>query len=240
MENRSIAAGSALSFTLRLMGGAGIMLVALFGGCMTQTIPYNMGHIADYPDDARIAGNITLHIDEPLRHMTTTIKPVNMPMTIGYRFLVGESITTNLVLGLRTMFTDVALASTNIGALRDRSLVLDVKLLDHSIHIDPNVRGVHSVRLKMRYSFYTFNGEPLFALDADSRGESGLRSKMAATLVTKDGRRMPVWKGPVDVGKLHRDYRGSIGWAFDEALGKSIEELAARVMREEKQLSEIQ
>jgi len=191
----------------------------LLVGC-AQTIPYRASLDLDIPGEEKRADELTIRMSEELRHLVVTVKPINLPGAIAYKFRIGGSLEANLTSALRALFATVHVSTLPLSELGAEASVLEVELEGYDLHIARTILGTHSAKLEIRYSVYGAGRRRLFTLETKSEGASAMSSAERTERFRANYR--AIYNAP--------GYRRSIGRAYDQALAQSIDKLASKMV----------
>lgn len=196
-----------------------LAMLVLVAGC-AQTIPCQSNLRLDLPAGQKQTGKLTIRMADELRPLVVTVKPVKMPLTTSYKFQIGKTLEGNLTNTLGGLFQTVQVSTQAIEDIRSAPFVLEPELLDHRIKIGASIFSSHKAHLAIRYSFYR-SGKKVFTLETQTDGTSAMESSEIVGHVVVS---------LASAGGGARGYRQSIGRAYDQALAKSIDELAAKLL----------
>ena len=199
----------------------GVLGMVLLAGCV-QTIPYRANLRLTIPAEERRTEELTIRMSEELRSLVIKVKPIDIPGTIAYKFLIGKSLEANLTNTLSDLFDTVHVSTLPLSELGAQASVLEVELVNYDLHIAPSVFGTHSAKLDIRYSVYGAGRHQLFTLETNSEGTS------AESKSLEWGRVYIPEYGFISTSPYR--YRNTIGQAYDEALAKSIDKLVSKMI----------
>jgi hypothetical protein len=197
----------------------------LVTGC-AQLIPCQKNLTLDIPAAQKSTDELTIRMTEELRRLDVIIKPVKMPLTTSYKFQIGKSLESNLTSAFQDIFLTTQISSLPMSNLANSPFVLEVELLSCDIHIGVSIASEHTANLTIRYSFYK-EGRQMFILETKTDGASSVKPGELSIPV---GINMSTAAGAgLASGIASHAYKQAIGRAYDEALAKSVSQLAGKI-----------
>jgi hypothetical protein len=188
----------------------------------TQSVPYptggravERGSPAQPPQES-----LTILMGAELLALVTTVKPVNIPLGMAYRFYVGESIRSNLVSTLTPLFRSVEVSSAPLAQIPGTGQVLSVVLRSCDVKVPSSILGTHSVEMFIEYELHDRSSGSVTRIEAKT---SGTHREMAAMFTAADWRRFGTVPSSPTAGLFVVD----MATAYAVALSRSIDLLVA-------------
>jgi hypothetical protein len=212
--------------------GIPMYVVFFSAGCATlsptQPVPYStVGRAVDSHRTWRIEEPLTIHMSDELQRLTVTVKPLNIPGAMAYRFHVGESIRSNLITTLEPLYGSVRVSNDPVaeGVIPGESL--NVELTRYDFQVPTSIFGTHVVNLVVRYDLHRAGS--VVTVETSTSGTSREQPEMGFSL--EDLTRFAVLHSSPTAGGFVMDMANAYGTALARSIDTMLVALGEHVPR---------